>query len=93
MSKVLVVFGATGQQGGSIINFVLNDAELSKEFQIRAVTRNISAPAAKTLQTRAVEVVSADLDNLDSVVTAVGGAHTVFGVTSTIYDQQLRSRE
>jgi hypothetical protein len=40
MSKVLVVFGATGQQGGSVVNCVINDPELSKQYKVRGVTRD-----------------------------------------------------
>jgi hypothetical protein len=39
MAKILAVFGATGVQGGSVINHVLNDPELSKEYEIRAVSK------------------------------------------------------
>ena len=42
MSKVLVVFGATGQQGGSVVNCVINDPELSKLYKVRGVTRDPS---------------------------------------------------
>lgn len=38
MSNVLAVFGATGQQGGSVINYALNDPKLSQEYKIRAIT-------------------------------------------------------
>jgi len=29
ITKILVIFGATGQQGGSVADYVLNDPELS----------------------------------------------------------------
>lgn len=93
MSKILVVFGATGQQGGSVIDFVLNDPELSKEYSLRAITRDTSRPAAQDLQTRGVEVVSANVDDPQSLAGAVANAHTVFIVTTTVYDEHLKSRE
>lgn len=55
MSKILTVFGATGKQGGSVIRAVLTDAALTKEFKIRAVTRDASKPS---LARNNVEVVS-----------------------------------
>lgn len=58
MSKLITVFGATGNQGGSVIRAILEDAQLSKEFSIRAVTRDPSKPAAKELAAKGVEVVS-----------------------------------
>jgi uncharacterized protein YbjT (DUF2867 family) len=57
MSKILVVFGATGNQGGSVIRSVLADPKLSKEFKIRGVTRDPSKPAAQKLAEQGVEVV------------------------------------
>lgn len=39
MSKLITVFGATGQQGGSVIRTIQQDASLSQEFKIRGITR------------------------------------------------------
>ncbi|KAF9171040.1 hypothetical protein BGX21_007193, partial [Mortierella sp. AD011] len=93
MSKILVVFGATGQQGGSIVKYVINDPVLSKQFKVRGVTRDPSKPAAITLQQNGVEVVKGDFDDSESVKQAVQGAHTVFVATISVYDEQIRSRE
>lgn len=93
MSKLLVVFGATGQQGGSVANYVLNDPQLSKEFKVRGVTRDRSKPAAQALEEKGAEVVEADLDNEESVKKATAGAHTVFAVTVSNYDERLKERE
>ncbi|KAF9169420.1 hypothetical protein BGX21_010442 [Mortierella sp. AD011] len=93
MSKVLVVFGATGQQGGSVANYVINDPVLSKEFKVRGVTRDASKPAAQDLKQKGIEVVEADMDNIESLKKAVQGAHTVFAITSSIHDENLKKRE
>jgi hypothetical protein len=61
MSKIITVFGATGNQGGSVINSLLNDAQLSKTFKIRGVTRDTSKPAAQELEKRGVELVKVRL--------------------------------
>lgn len=58
MSKILAVFGATGNQGGSVIRTVLSDPALSSQFKIRAITRDVTKPAAKALADKGVEVVS-----------------------------------
>ena len=55
--KVFVVFGATGTQGGSVINSVLADPKASQEFKIRGVTRNPESEKAKSLTARGVECV------------------------------------
>lgn len=61
MSKVLTVFGATGNQGGSVIKSILADPALSKEWKIRGVTRDTSKPAAQKLAQQGVELVSVGL--------------------------------
>lgn len=56
MSKLLTVFGATGNQGGSVIRAVLADPILSKQFTLRGITRDASKPAAKDLVAKGVEI-------------------------------------
>ncbi|KAL2843688.1 hypothetical protein BJY01DRAFT_264159 [Aspergillus pseudoustus] len=82
MSKILTVFGATGNQGGSVIKAILADPALSKEWKIRAVTRDPSKPAATSLAAQGVEIVSADISSISVVLPAVKDAHTVFLVTN-----------
>ncbi|KUL82271.1 hypothetical protein ZTR_10763 [Talaromyces verruculosus] len=93
MSKVLTILGATGNQGSSVANYVVADPVLSKEYSVRAVTRDTQKPAAKALAAKGIEVVQGDLDDIDSIKAAFKGAHTVFAVTVTIYDEQLKARE
>ncbi|KAI1411875.1 NAD(P)-binding protein [Hypoxylon sp. FL1857] len=80
MSKVLAVFGATGQQGGSVVNYVLNDPELSQQYKVRAITRDVNSEKAKQLKEK-VEVVQGDPLNRASLETALAGVHTVFIMT------------
>ncbi|KAI6084463.1 NAD(P)-binding protein [Hypoxylon rubiginosum] len=83
MSKILAVFGATGQQGSSVVNHVLNDAELAQEYKIRALTRDVNSPKAKELKEKAkVQVVEADMTNHASLKAALDGVHTVFIMTT-----------
>ena len=93
MSKTLVVFGATGQQGGSVVEHVLNDSTLSKEYKIRAVTRDPSAQSAQALKQKGVEVVKGDADDASSLKGVMQGAHSAFVITATVYDQHLYTRE
>jgi uncharacterized protein YbjT (DUF2867 family) len=58
MSKILTVFGATGNQGGSVIKNVLASSTLSKTYKIRGITRDASKPAAVALKDKGVEVVT-----------------------------------
>lgn len=57
MSKIFTVFGATGNQGGSVIRAVLADPVLSKEYKLRGVTRDVNKPAAQALSAKGVEMV------------------------------------
>lgn len=81
MSKILAVFGATGQQGGSVINYVLNDPDLSQKYKIRAITRSTNSEQAKQLKGK-VQVVQGDVLDRASLQTALTGAHTVFAMTT-----------
>lgn len=93
MSKLLTILGATGNQGSSVANYVVADPVLSKEYSVRAVTRDPQKPAAQALAAKGIEVAQGDLDDIDSIKAAFKGAHTVFAVTFTIYDEQLKARE
>lgn len=81
MSKTLVVFGATGQQGGSVVSFVLSDSELSQQYNIRAVTRDPTSEKVRGFGNK-VEVVHGDVADRSSVEAALTGAHTVFAMTT-----------
>ncbi|KAL2171498.1 hypothetical protein VTG60DRAFT_2666 [Thermothelomyces hinnuleus] len=93
MSQVLAVVGATGQQGGSVANFVLSDPVLSARYKVRALTRDTTKPAAEALRARGAEVVAADLDDPASLRAAFAGAGFVFAATRTVYDEQVKERE
>jgi uncharacterized protein YbjT (DUF2867 family) len=81
MSDILAILGATGQQGGSVLNFVLNDPELSQKYKIRAITRDVNSEKAIKLKEK-VEVVQGDVNDPASLKTALAGVHTVFSVTT-----------
>lgn len=93
MSKLLVVFGATGQQGGSVVDFVLNDAELSKQYSIRAITRDPTSTSSQSLKQKNVEVMKADLDDINSVHEAMRGAHTVFILGAPSFGPDAKAKE
>ncbi|KLU81320.1 hypothetical protein MAPG_00411 [Magnaporthiopsis poae ATCC 64411] len=80
--KIITVFGATGKQGGSIVNMFVSDARLKEEWAVRGITRDVSKPAAQALAAKGVEVVAADMDDKSSLVKALAGSNTVFAVTN-----------
>ncbi|KAM5441677.1 hypothetical protein MferCBS31731_003358 [Microsporum ferrugineum] len=80
--KLLVVFGATGKQGGSVINSILSDEKAASQFSVRGITRDPSKASAQVLAKRGVECVKADLNSKDSVTEALKGAYAVYAVTN-----------
>jgi len=77
--KTIVVVGATGAQGGGLVRAILNDPD--HEFNVRAVTRDVSADKAKELARLGAEVVAANVDDLESLKKAFQGAYGAFCVT------------
>ncbi|XP_008572053.1 PREDICTED: nmrA-like family domain-containing protein 1 [Galeopterus variegatus] len=76
--KLVVVFGATGAQGGSVAHTLLEDGT----FRVRVVTRNPGQRAAKELRLQGAEVVQGDQNNEASMEQALTGAHATFIVTN-----------
>ncbi|KAF4548170.1 NmrA-like protein 6 [Elsinoe fawcettii] len=93
MSKILVVTGATGQQGSSVITQILSSPTLSKEYRIRAISRNTSSPAAQSLASRGIEVVAADVSSPATLAAAFKDAEVIFATTVTIYDGHTKQHE
>jgi uncharacterized protein YbjT (DUF2867 family) len=56
MSRLITVFGATGQQGGALIKYLLNHPRFSKIYRIRGITRDINKLDARKLVNRGVEI-------------------------------------
>jgi uncharacterized protein YbjT (DUF2867 family) len=79
-APLLVVFGATGQQGGGLVRAVL--VREHPDYRIRAVTRQPSGDRARELTSLGAEVVAADLDDAASVAEAMRGADAAFCVTN-----------
>jgi hypothetical protein len=75
-SKLISVLGATGNQGGSIV-----ETFLANGWRVRAITRNASSDKAKALAARGAQVVQGDLDDTDSLTKAFEGAHVIFAVS------------
>lgn len=65
-TKIIAVTGATGAQGGGVINIMKN----VPGWKIRAITRNPSSNSAVKLSQNGIEVVRADFDDEQSLVKA-----------------------
>src|ERR1700730_14985588 len=77
--KIIAVFGATGAQGGGLVRAILRDPQTG--FTARAITRDVNGEKAKALAKMGAEVVSADMDNPETVKKALDGAHGAYCVT------------
>ncbi|KAJ4041784.1 hypothetical protein NW756_009220 [Fusarium oxysporum] len=66
MSRTLLVTGATGKQGGSVIAALL---AAQADFNILALTRDVSSPSAKKLAARSTKItlLEGNLDDTDTV--------------------------
>jgi uncharacterized protein YbjT (DUF2867 family) len=80
-STLVLVTGATGQQGGAVAQ-----ALLTRGHQVRALTRNAASPAANGLRQQGVEIAVGDFTDHDSLVRAARGVDAVYAM-STPYEQ------
>lgn len=74
-SKVLVVTGATGNQGGAVVKHLMNSS-----FTIKAVTRNLQSKAADRLRQQGVEVIYGDLDKPETLTPILKDVYAVYSV-------------
>lgn len=77
--KLIVIVGATGAQGGSVLNTFLQDPS----YHIRALTRDATSAKAQALSAKSsnIEVVSADISDPASLKTAFQNATSIFIMT------------
>ncbi|KAH6880549.1 nucleoside-diphosphate-sugar epimerase family protein [Thelonectria olida] len=83
MSRALLITGATGKQGGSVISSLL---ARNADFKILAVTRNSSSPAAQRLAAKStrISLVQGDLNDTESIFEAAKKATStpIWGIFS-----------
>ena len=78
--KIIAVIGATGAQGGGLVRAITGDP--NGGFVARAITRNVNSDKAKAVAKLGAELVTADLDDFESLKKAFGGAYGAFCVTN-----------
>ncbi|KAL4881282.1 hypothetical protein BJY04DRAFT_207663 [Aspergillus karnatakaensis] len=76
---VLVVLGATGNQGGSVVSYFLS--KWPSIYAIRAITRDPSSAKSVALAAQGAEVVAGNYDDPLSLNAAFRGASAIFSVT------------
>lgn len=78
--RTIVVCGATGKQGGAVVNSLLK----AGGWNVVAIARNPEGAPAQALSERGVEIRQADLLDGPSLTRAFEGAYGVFGVTTPL---------
>lgn len=82
MTRPVLVTGATGKQGGSVVNALL---EKPDDIVVLAVTRNPDSAASKALAARGVKLVKGDLNDVPTLfesARAVAPGGKIWGVFS-----------
>ena len=64
--RLVVVIGATGVQGGSVLSALSKDPP----YELRAITRNLSSEAAKKPEAQGIDAIAGDLKDLASLKAA-----------------------
>ncbi|MBA2781953.1 MAG: NmrA/HSCARG family protein [Actinomycetota bacterium] len=73
--RVILVSGATGQQGGAVARSLLE-----RGFAVRGLTRDVEKDEARELAGLGAEVVNGDLEDRSSIERVLEGVHGVFSV-------------
>ncbi len=86
---LIVVLGATGQQGGA----VMRNLQVAQQWRLAALVRNAGTPAARSLLAQGVQLRIGDMDDPASLSRAFVGAHGVFSVQPTAGGADLEVRQ
>ena len=89
---MIVVCGATGQQGGAVIDALL----ASSMKPIRGLSRDVASRKSQALVARDIEMVKADLADADSLAIAIKGARAAVALTqplSSAYENASQNDE
>ena len=78
--KTIVVCGATGKQGGAVVDALLRRG--AQQFAVRSIVRNATSAKAEALARQGAEVVAANYDDPASLPKAFSGAHGAFCITN-----------
>ena len=76
-SRLMLVTGATGKQGGSVARRLLEGG-----LRVRGITRNLESDAASQLMGLGAEMVRAEFTDAGSLAAALGGVNAVFAMTT-----------
>ena len=75
--KLVLVTGATGQQGGAVTQALLKNGHT-----VRGLTRDADSAAGQDLAAQGVEIAVGDFTDSDSLLRAADGVDTIFAMTT-----------
>jgi uncharacterized protein YbjT (DUF2867 family) len=75
--KTIVVCGATGKQGGAVLDALIK----ADKWKLVAFSRNPNSEQAEAIKKRGVTLLQADLSDQQSLINAFKGAYGVYAVT------------
>jgi len=75
--ELVVVVGATGMQGGSVVDALLKDGN----YLVRGLTRDVTTDKAKALMAKNCEVMECDMADPANLQRAFHGAYAVYALT------------
>jgi len=78
--KIILVTGATGSQGGSVVDALLKDKDGG--WEIRALSRNPDNEKAKALAKKGVSVIKGDYSDEKALREGLKGAYAFFAMTN-----------
>lgn len=82
MSNIVLITGATGQQGGAVARHLAGQG-----WELRALVRNAKSPAAVALAQSGIELVSGDFSESDTLHAALINVYGVFSMQPAIPDK------
>jgi hypothetical protein len=91
--KIIVVSGATGHQGGSVIDGLTKDSRFLNNYVIRGITRDPDSPRCRSWEKLGVKFWKADLSNPSSLDEALTGASHFFMLTDAYDPTQYNEKE
>lgn len=85
--EVILIFGATGNQGGAVLEHLLKLQKKSPDFKIRIVVRNPNSESLQHLKNTEVEILKGDMEDSVSIKNALKDVTRVF--LHTIHNKRI----
>ncbi|KAI6747667.1 hypothetical protein HG530_015775 [Fusarium avenaceum] len=88
--KIITIVGVAGSQGASVADVFLQEGG----WHIRGITRDPNKPSSQVWADKGVELVKADINDVDTLKSAFAGSNVIFSVTdfwAVVYDPKTQA--